>query len=258
MLEPEYEPNGPVYWFITVGKIDSWTFSKFRTEYTVVHAEMTAAVAKQVPAIRDYTQVLVEFDSNSDKFIQPRHSNEGWHALTIHIWSSLKDLHESFADVGYQQSAGKHIFCRLDQNGCFAKLSKEVVYFTGVVTTAHKARILVFHRKSTSIKQGTTTESDHASWLTARYASVTRDPDVPQKVMRYRQYTDCTPESTVHFFHGTQFSAGNWKQFFAVEEFLLPTMDEAASFLNSKEPWFTDETNPLIISGWGYKVFGQD
>lgn len=249
---PTYDATKAVYWFITVGKLEDWTFEKFRYEYTDVHAKMTAGVAEHVDALRDYTQVLADDIETTSK---PT-TTEGWHALTIHIWSNLLALHESFADPGYKASAGKHVFCRQDQNGCFAELVAEAIspayVSNGGTTGSPKGRTILFHRRHDR------TDDSLRDWLEDRLKHGQDWVESTPALLRYRQYVDVTPRTTDHFFAGTQFAGGVWQQFEAVEDLTFTNVDEASRFVSEHQAWLQASQTPLVITGQAFKVFGTD
>lgn len=255
-MSPSYDASKPVFWFITVGKLEDWSLEKFYYEYNDVHAKMTAGVAKHVEALRDYTQLMVNYDSKTGRPVRDVDDNEGWHGLTIHIWSNLQDLHESFADPGYKASAGKHVFCRQDQNGCFAELLAEEVSPEYKPDSSTKIRTIIFHRKD---RKDGDPESIRA-WLSQRLQQGKQWVHNRADVLRYRQYIDCTPQTIDHFFAGTQFAGGVWQQFCAVEDFVFTGLEEASAFLGENRHWVNGdgEQKPLIITGRGLKVFGTD
>jgi hypothetical protein len=147
-MSQTYDGSKPVFWLICVGKLETWSLERFYYEYNDVHAKMTAEVAQQVEALQDYTQLMVNYDPDTGKPVRDADDNEGWHGLTIHIWSNLQDLHVSFADPGYKASAGKHVFCRQDQTGCFAELLAEEVSPQYTPDGSTKTRTIIFHRKN--------------------------------------------------------------------------------------------------------------
>ena len=255
-MSPTYDASKPVFWFITVGKLEDWSFEKFYYEYNDVHAKMTARVAQHVDALRDYTQLMVNYDPKSCKPVRDVDDNEGWHGLTIHIWSNLQDLHDSFADPGYKAEAGKHVFCRQDQNGCFAELLAQSVSPEYTSDSSTKIRTIIFHRKS---RKHADPES-FQKWLSQRSQQGKQWVDDGPEVLRYRQYIDCTPPTIDHFFAGTQFAGGVWQQFCAVEDFVFTGLEGASAFLGEKREWVQDEGDqkPLIITGRALKVFGTD
>lgn len=255
-MSPTYDDSKPVFWFITVGKLEDWSLEMFYYEYNDVHARMTAGVAENVEALHDYTQLMVNYDSRTGKPVRDVNDNEGWHGLTIHIWSNLQDLHASFMDPGYKASAGKHVFCRQDQNGCFAELLAESVSPEYTSDSSTKIRTIIFHRKG---RKHCNLESIRA-WLSRRSQQGKQWVDNRPDVFRYRQYIDCTPPTIEHFFAGTQFAGGVWQQFCAVEDFIFRDLEEASIFLGENREWIQGdgEEKPLIITGRGLKVIGRD
>ncbi|KIX00395.1 uncharacterized protein Z518_10534 [Rhinocladiella mackenziei CBS 650.93] len=249
-----YESSKPVFWFITVGKIESWTYERFHHEYNDIHAKMTAGVAEQVHDLQDYTQLMVEYDEKTDKPTRGADDNEGWHGLTIHIWSSLQALYTSFADPSYEASAKKHIFCRQDQKGCFAELLAEFASPGYVSDGSTKVRSIIFHRKNPLRGDS---QSDRA-WLDERSKKAKQLIEGRSNLLRYRQYLDCTPQTINHFFKGTPFAGGSWQEFCAAEDMIFDDLEAASRFLNEYRDWIYDGKKPLIITGKGYKVFGTD
>lgn len=253
-----YDKNGPVTWFITVGKIPGWSYERFVHEYTKVHAEMTKQVAEHTGNLKDYAQVLVDYDSQTEKPVRDAGDNEGWEALTIHIWSSLHDIFAGFADPGYRANAGKHLFSNLDDmTGLFATNVGEVNAATsdgGMTMT--KARTVIFHRKDSGEKGMGGEET--LAWLKTRLPMGEEHVKQDRRVLRYRQYIDCTPRNVTQGVQGTLFAAGNWEQFCAVEEFLFNSTEEASEYVNQNRLWIEAGGKPLIITGLAYKVVGSD
>jgi len=216
---------------------------------------MTSSVAHHVPDIHDYAQVVVDYDPKTGVPMQNPDDNEGWHALTVHIWSSIQALYTSFADPGYKASAGKHIFCRLDQKGCLAKVTGEEVSPALKPGSSSYVRSVIFHRKGT---EGRKTETEVQGWLQGRFATGQKAVTMNAGVLRYRQWLDRTPTPIGPYFEGTQFNGGSWEEFCAVEEFVFTDSAEATRFLAENREWIRDGKKPLIIAGPAKKVLGTD
>lgn len=258
MSVEEYDKSGPVTWFIVVGKIPGWSYEKFHHEYTVVHAAMSKAVADHVDHFKDYAQVVVDYDFQTEKPVRDAQDNEGWEALTVHIWSSLHAVFAGFADPGYKASAGKHLFSRTDDMiGLFAKDVAESISprYDGV-TTPPKTRTVILHRKDDGEKGSG--DQKTASWLKDRFPIGEKHAKEDSRVLRYRQYLDCTPKTATAGFEGTLFAGGDWHQFCAAEEFLFKNTEEASEFINQNRQWVQAGGKPLIITGVAHKVVGSD
>lgn len=216
-------------WFISVKKIPDWTQDKFQHEYKTVHANMAREGVKHVPVIRRYIQL-----ENSGKAV-PGTDCPPWDYVTCLTWPSLFVVHAGFADPGYRATAGAHIFCRLDQEGCLvsqvAKHSRNAAHALAADERGDEAedptgtiQALIFHKKVDA-------QDDYpASWFTQRsskWKDLTASDD---RLRSYVLWRDVTPKDVDYFFRDTQFSAGSWHKYKAVETLTFPDQVAADSF----------------------------
>ncbi|KAH7409386.1 hypothetical protein BKA64DRAFT_774076 [Cadophora sp. MPI-SDFR-AT-0126] len=217
----KYDTKDEIVWFISVTKIDDWEHDRFEHEYHGVHAQMTAGVAKFVPAFHQYYQNKnLEFWHREED--QPR-----WNCISCLTWESLQVVWDGFQLPQYRATAGSHIFCRLDQVGTLTRR------FDGFETSGPRdreremeARILVFHRRvSPSIRAS-------RSWMEERVSNARTDFAESKSLTSYRLLEDVTPEDTDFFFKDTLFQPpGFWHRYQAVEELCFVDREEARKFV---------------------------
>ncbi|RYP65820.1 hypothetical protein DL771_008121 [Monosporascus sp. 5C6A] len=207
----QYDTQNEVMWFICVQKEPSWDQDRFQHEYQTVHANLTRVGHQHSGLPLNY----VQFGAMD----LPDPSNPGgdtgdgpWDFITGLHWPSTSVIWKSFQNPAYRETAGKHIFCRLDQKGVLAKR----VGALGVVTERFVEHgnfvIHVFHRR------GAEGDEVSAAWVEGRVKIVegwTKRGGGP--VRQYSVWKDITPEDTGAFFKDTQFTGGSWRLFTAVE-----------------------------------------
>jgi hypothetical protein len=215
-----FDTRGEVTWFISVTRIPEWTQQKFVHEYKVVHAEMTRKGAKKSSVIRQYVQL-----ENLRKSISGTETPQ-WDYVTCLTWPSLFVVHVGFQNPDYRETAGKHIFCRLDQEGC---LMTQMDQYRRVPEAANPAendfiQCLIYHKRQDA------NDDFSSEWFSKRAAtlkSLSASDSRPQKYILWR---DVTPKTT-NYFHDTQFSGGSWLQYKALETLIFKKDDDAVSFL---------------------------
>ncbi|KAH9221799.1 hypothetical protein DL95DRAFT_441739 [Leptodontidium sp. 2 PMI_412] len=209
-----------VTWFISVTKPDGWATDKFQHEYKTVHRTMTKTGHEHGAPMTQYVQL-----PNSAVGLQDIERPE-WDYVTCLTFPSLFVLHAGFQDANYRATAGAHIFCKLDQKGCIAKqVGKFVRGGVGKTGQVGAIRALIFHKR--------TTETDEylESWFQERVAKGARLAATDAKVNAYTLWEDMTPKSTKYLFRDTQFAAGSWNSYKAIEAFDIVDEASAAAFL---------------------------
>lgn len=197
-----FDTQGEVTWFISVTRIPDWTREEFEHEYKHVHAKMTRTVAEKAPVIRRYNQL-----QNTKEAI-PGTECPPWDYVTCLTWPSLFIIHAGFQDPDYREHAGKHIFCRLDQEGCIMAQVEKILKRP----SADPVQCLVYHRRENPYDEFS------PAWFAERSAKLKRLSASERTICTYILWRDVTPRTTT-FFHGTQFSGGSWLQYKALETF---------------------------------------
>ncbi|KAL4821924.1 FAD binding domain-containing protein [Aspergillus spinulosporus] len=122
-------------------------------------------------------------------------------------------------DPDYRKHAGKHIFCRLDQEGCIMAQVEKILKRP----SADPVQCLVYHKRESSY------DDFSPAWFAERSAKLKRLAANERTIYTYILWRDVTPR-TANFFHGTQFSGGSWLQYKALETFGFEDTASARSF----------------------------
>ncbi|CEJ60599.1 hypothetical protein PMG11_09168 [Penicillium brasilianum] len=214
-----FDTRGEVTWFVSVTRIPDWTEEKFRHEYEVVHANMTRIGAEKAPVIRRYVQL-----ENLRKSVSGTKSPV-WDYVTCLTWPTLFVIHVGLQDPDYRRTAGSHIFCRLDQEGC---LMSQMDQYTAKSESSEAANVgpiqcLIYHKRE-GIDDDFTPQwfSERAAKLKSLLASDGR----PRK---YILWHDVTPK-TKNYFHDSQFSGGSWLHYKALETLIFADENDAVAF----------------------------
>ncbi len=232
-------------WFICVQKEPSWDPARFRHEYETVHADLVRAGHQHSGLPLSY----VQFGAMDlpDPRNPGRDTDDGpWDFLTCLYWPSTHAIWKSFQNPGYRETAGKHIFCRLDQKGLLAR--RVGSFGAGRATSGFIEQgsfaIHVFHRRPTVVQEIT------EAWVGARKkladCCVAKGGD---GVQQYSAWIDVTPQDTAAFFEDTQFSGGSWHQFAAVERFVFADQDQASSFWRDNSARVVGEPGSTYVVG---------
>ncbi|KAH6976887.1 hypothetical protein EDB80DRAFT_826851 [Ilyonectria destructans] len=227
--DTKFDTYHEVTWFISVTKPDGWDMEKFIHEYKTVHAGMTRQGKEHGSPLRRYIQL-----SNSNKTMRGAVRPE-WNYVTCLTFPNLFIVHAGFQDPGYRATAGAHIFCRLDQQGCIAR---QVAKFSrgaskkdnqGVTTW-----VLLFHERNAA--------NDECSqkWLRKRANNLSGITAADENVLEYVLWQDTTPKNLDFFFKDTQFSGGSWHHYKAVEAFDFANDDIAVAFLDQHRDEITE------------------
>lgn len=214
-----FDTYGEVTWFISVTRIPEWIEEKFQYEYKTIHANMVRDSVKHVPVIRGYVQL-----KNSEKTVEGT-ERPSWDYVTCLTWSSLFVLHAGFQDPDYRATAGAHIFCRLDQQGCIA--SQVAKYSKARVddkTDIGSVQSIVYHKRFNA------SDDYSESWFIERAARMKELAASDDQVHTYILWRDVTPKNTDYFFNDTQFSGGSWLKYKAVETLAFINEGAADSF----------------------------
>lgn len=228
-----FDTRGEVTWFVSVTRIPDWTDEKFRHEYKVVHANMTRMGAKKTPAIRRYVQL-----ENLQKSVSGTES-PGWDFVTCLTWPSLFVIYVGLQDPDYRKTAGNHIFCRLDQEGC---LMSQMAQYTKRSESSEPEKdgpiqCLIYHKRQDF------NDEFSSEWFTERAAklkSLAASDGRPQKYILWR---DVTPR-TENYFHNSQFSGGSWLQYKALETLIFADGNDALAFLEG-------HNSDIFVAGTG-------
>jgi hypothetical protein len=217
-----FDTTSEVTWFISVTKISEWPEDRFQHEYKTVHANMTRGMAKQVPVIRRYVQL-----QNLRRTI-PGAACPTWDYVTCLTWPSLFVLHAGFSDPGYRATAGAHIFCQLNQEGCIVS---QVANFSKTAQVDDKADIgaiqaLIYHKRTDA------SDEYPLSWFTERAVKWKDLSASDDRVGTYILWKDITPKNVDYFFHDTQFSGGSWLKYKAIETLIFASQGAADSFFD--------------------------
>lgn len=229
----KFDTYHEVTWFISVTKREDWDVDTFEHEYKTVHANMTRQAKEHGSPVRRYIQL-----SNSKRrqeTITDRVRVPDWDYVSCLTFPNLFLVHAGFQDPGYRATAGAHIFCRLDQQGC---ITQEVARLSNCGAGKkqengpnshhhhHRTRALLFHERST------TSDDYSQEWLDTRVnrmgGTVRGEPSISEYVL----WRDITPKDADYLFAKTQFLGGSWYNYKAVEAFDFVDEDAAATFLD--------------------------
>lgn len=218
--ETKFDTFHETTWFISVTQPDDWTREQFIHEYKTVHAGMTKGGKQAGSPVRRYVQL-----SNSALTV-PGTERPTWDFVTCLTFPNLFITHAGLQDPHYRATAGKHIFCRLDQKGC---LVRKVAHFSQVAGedgfNPGAIRALMFHHRTAKDDEFT------EEWFQERANKVTELITPDHRVHSFVLWQDITPKQVGHFFKDTQFAAGTWHNFKAVETYDFVDQDGASSFL---------------------------
>ncbi|KAG6360887.1 hypothetical protein INS49_011955 [Diaporthe citri] len=107
-------------WFIAVQKEPSWEQDRFLHEYQKVHVDLAREGHKHTKLPLNYVQV------GARKLPDEANSTDAWDFVTCLYWPSTFVVWKGFQSPAYQETAGKHVFCRLYQKGVLARKVGEV------------------------------------------------------------------------------------------------------------------------------------
>ncbi|KAF5981719.1 3-(3-hydroxyphenyl)propionate 2-hydroxylase [Fusarium bulbicola] len=138
--ETKFDTFHETTWFISVTQPDDWTREQFLHEYKTVHAGMTKADKQAGLPLHRYVQL-----SDSDLTVPGTH-RPSCDFVTCLTFPNLFVTHAGLRDPNYRATAGKHIFCRLDQKGCLVRKVAQLSNVAGEDGSNLGAiRALVFH-----------------------------------------------------------------------------------------------------------------
>ncbi|EEU33363.1 uncharacterized protein NECHADRAFT_74387 [Fusarium vanettenii 77-13-4] len=230
--DTKFDTYHEVTWFISVTKPDGWEMEKFVHEYKTVHSGMTRQGKEHGSPLQHYIQL-----SNTNRTMQGGTRPE-WNYVTCLTFPSLFITYAGFQDPGYRATAGAHIFCRLDQQGC---LAKQVAKFSrgqgkkndkGITT-----RILLFHDRSAA------NDEYSQKWLQKRSDDMASAVATDENSLEYVLWQDMTPKKLDFFFRDTQFSGGSWHNYKAVEAFDFDNEGAAVAFLDRHTNEITENSS---------------
>ncbi|RGP64192.1 3-3-hydroxy-phenylpropionate 3-hydroxycinnamic acid hydroxylase [Fusarium sporotrichioides] len=224
-----------VTWFVTVAKIDGWSDEKFAHEYKVVHANMTRQGKEKGAPTRRYTQYknLYQQVPGTKQFVCAY--------VTCLVFPNLFLVHAGLQDPGYRATAGAHIFCRLDQQGCLARKISE---FSKELHGPGKSciRALLFHERCLE------TDECSENWLQERAAKFSTMVKSDDRAYGYILWQDMTPKNSQTLFRDSQFEAGRWNNFKAVEAFDFLDTATANTFLGQQINHITENGKQTITA----------
>ncbi|KAI7774111.1 family hydrolase [Diaporthe eres] len=171
----------------------------FLHEYQKVDVDLVREGHKHTKLPLNYVQV------GARELPDEANPSDAWDFVTCLYWPSTFVVWKGFQSPAYQETAGKHVFCRLDQKGVLARKVGEVGTVTERFVGEGEFAVHVFHRRAQAGDE-----------LGQDWYSIWKD--------------DVTPKDTEFFFKGTQFSGGLWHEFTAVERLVIRNGEEAALF----------------------------
>ncbi|RDW79296.1 uncharacterized protein DSM5745_06148 [Aspergillus mulundensis] len=235
----KFDTYHEVTWFISVTKRQDWDMDTFRHEYRTVHANMTRKGKEHGSPLRQYVQL----SNNAQTMTMKGGVRADWDYVSCLTFPNLFLVHAGFQDPGYRATAGSHIFCRLDQQGCLTQEVARLRNDTGRTNDdGHRARALLFHERSSP------TDEYSQEWLEARVDGLSGIVRAEMSITEYVLWRDITPRNLDYFFRETQFSAGSWHRYKAVEAFDFVDEDSVAAFLDRHgEVLASDRTGRITV-----------
>lgn len=215
-----FDTQAEVTWFISVKKIPDWSTEKFTHEYKTVHADMTRHTNGRPQPVTRYIQLSNTSNTIEGTEVPP------WDYVTCLTMPSLFILHAGFSDPGYKATAGAHIFCQLDQQGCITtQVAKHSKGNSSDNSDIGAVECLVFHTRIDACDD----YSD--SWFSERSAEWEHRAISDDRLKTYILFRDVLPKDTEYLFRDTQFSEGKWGDYKAVEAFHFANDVDAAAFM---------------------------
>lgn len=216
--QPQYDTQDEVMWFIAVQKEPSWEQDRFLHEYQKVHVDLAREGHKHTKLPLNYVQ------AGAQGLPDEANPTDKWDFVTCLYWPSTFVVWKGFQSPAYKETAGKHVFCRLDQKGVLARKVGEMGAVTERFVGEGEFAVHVFHRR---LRAGDEVGQD---WVDGRVELVRRLAGDGSLLRQYSVWKDVTPKDTDTFFRDTQFSGGSWLEFTAVERFVFKNGKEAAQF----------------------------
>lgn len=239
LSQPQYDTQHEVMWFIAVQKEPSREQDRFLHEYQKVHVDLAREGHKHTKLPLSYVQAGAR--ELPDEEANP--TDDPWDFVTCLYWPSTFVIWKGFQSPAYQETAGKHVFCRLDQKGVLARKAGEVGAVTERFARDEEFAVHLFHRR---VRQGDEVEQE---WIDARVKLVERLAAEGGLVRQYSVWKDATPEDTDTFFRGTQFSGGSWHQFTAVERLVFRNREEATRFWKNNRSSIAGSAGSTLVVG---------
>lgn len=250
-----------VKWSMAAKRVQGWSDEKFISEYTGVHAKMTAMLGARVPALRSYTQVVAVPKSEIASNIALGTGASDWDCNTTLGWSSLSAIASSFHNPEYIASAGKHIFTDPLVMGSLSETYQDIV-FDPITYEGRKeaAQVFVYLPKS-ALFSAEKLKVD----LDDRFDSITRCGS-GTGLLRYVLNRDITPDDPKALFKDTVFIEGQWGQIAATEQYWFSDLVAATAIFSDSSiatefrnlPASFDDKNTSVIIGRENIVFGKD
>ncbi|KAB8201199.1 hypothetical protein BDV34DRAFT_229556 [Aspergillus parasiticus] len=231
----KFDTYHEVTWFISVTKPEGWATEKFTHEYKTIHAGMTRRGKEHGSPLQGYIQL-----SNTNQTMRGG-VRPDWDYVTCLTFPNMFLIHAGFQDPGYRATAGAHIFCRLDQQGCLAKQVARLSRSEGNKSdTGTITRALLFHERNNAI------DDDSQDWFHSRADRMISTIDDDENLVEYVLWQDMTPKNLDNFFNDTQLSGGSWHNYKAVEAFDFADEAAATSFLDRRSDWITENDTRRI------------
>lgn len=237
--QPQYDTKDEVMWFIAVQKEPSWEQDRFLHEYKKVHVDLAREGHKHTKLPLNYVQV------GAQEFPDEANPSDTWDFVTCLYWPNTFVVWKGFQSPAYQETAGKHVFCRLDQKGVLARKVGEAGAVTERFVGDGEFAVHVFHRRTSA------DDELGQDWVDGRLKLVRRLTREGGLLQQYSIWKDVTPKDTDLFFKETQFSGGKWHEFTAIERFVSRNGEEAALF------WKENRSSIAGSPGSTYVVGGK-
>ncbi|KAJ0117304.1 hydrolase [Diaporthe amygdali] len=235
--QPQYDTQNEVMWFIAVQKEPSWTQERFLHEYQKVHVDLAREGHNHTKLPLSYVQV------GARDLPDENNPADAWDFVTCLYWPNTFVVWKGFQNPAYRETAGKHVFCRLDQKGLLARKVGEVGAVTERFVEDGGFAVHVFHHR-----EGDGDEVDGA-WVDERLQLAKGLAGEGNLLREYSIWKDVTPKDTDSFFRETQFSGGSWLEFTAVERFVFRNREEAAQFWKGRRASIVGSPDSTYIVG---------
>lgn len=235
--QPQYDTKNEVMWFIAVQKEPSWEQDRFLHEYQKAHVDLAREGHKHTNLPLNYVQ------AGARELPDEANPADAWDFVTCLYWPSTFVVWKGFQSPAYRETAGKHVFCRLDQKGVLAKKVGEVGAVTERFVGEGEFAVHMFHRRVQA------DDEIRQDWVDERVRLIRGLAGEGSLLRQYSLWKDVTPKDTDTFFRETQFSGGSWLLFTAVERFVFKKGDEAARFWKEHRASIAGNSGSIYVVG---------